>query len=87
MDRFNKAGWTNRTWSNMSIRRAYVDVVDDRKQKDYGWHISVYFYDKKWRTIYGFDIIAGKKKITGAFFDFFSLLKKSRINKMVYRRK
>ena len=21
MDRFNKPGWTNRTWSNMSIRR------------------------------------------------------------------
>ena len=33
MDRFNKPGWTNRTWSNMSIRRAHVDVVDARETK------------------------------------------------------
>ena len=63
MDRFNKPGWTNRTWSNMSIRRAYVDVVDARETKGL-WmaHLSI-SYEEKWRTIYGFDIIAGKKKL------------------------
>ena len=77
MDRFNKPGWTNRTWSNMSIRRAHVDVVDARETKGL-WmaHICLFPMKKNGGPIYGFDIIAGKKKITGAFHDFSPLLKK-----------
>ena len=33
MERFNKPGWTNRTWKNEFIRRAHVDVVDARDTK------------------------------------------------------
>ena len=63
MDRFNKPGWTNRTWSNMSIRRAHVDVVDARETKGL-WmaHICLFPMKKNGGPIYGFDIIAGKKK-------------------------
>jgi len=43
MDRFNNDTWTNRTWSNMSVRRAHVDVVTPEKQKVFGWHTYVYF--------------------------------------------
>jgi len=77
MDRFNKPGWTNRTWSNMSIRRAHVDVVDARETKGL-WmaHICLFPMLENGGPIYGFDIIAGKKKITGAFHDFSPLLKK-----------
>ena len=77
MDRFNKPGWTNRTWSNMSIRRAHVDVVDARETKGL-WmaHICLFPMKKNGGPIYGFDIIAGKNKITGAFHDFSPLLKK-----------
>ena len=77
MDRFNKPGWTNRTWSNMSIRRAHVDVVDARETKGL-WmaHICLFPMKKNGGPIYGFDIIAGKSKITGAFHDFSPLLKK-----------
>ena len=77
MDRFNKPGWTNRTWSNMNIRRAHVDVVDARETKGL-WmaHICLFPMKKNGGPIYGFDIIAGKNKITGAFHDFSPLLKK-----------
>ena len=77
MDRFNKPGWTNRTWSNMSIRRAHVDVVDARETKGL-WmaHICLFPMKKNGGPIYGFDIIAGKKKVTGAFHDFSPRLKK-----------
>ena len=77
MERFNKPGWTNRTWSNMSIRRAHVDVVDARETKGL-WmaHICLFPMKKNGGPIYGFDIIAGKNKITGAFHDFSPLLKK-----------
>ena len=77
MDRFNKPGWTNRTWSNMSIRRAHVDVVDARETKGL-WmaHICLFPMKKNGGPIYGFDIIAGKNKVTGAFHDFSPLLKK-----------
>ena len=77
MDRFNKPGWTNRTWSNMSIRRAHVDVVDARETKGL-WmaHICLFPMLENGGPIYGFDIIAGKKKVTGAFHDFSPLLLK-----------
>ena len=77
MDRFNKSGWTNRTWSNLNIRRAHVDVVDARETKGL-WmaHVCLFPMLENGGPIYGFDIIAGKKKVTGAFHDFSPLLQK-----------
>ena len=77
MDRFNQPGWVNRTWSNMSIRRAHIDVVDARETKGL-WmaHICLFPMLENGGPIYGFDIIAGKKKVTGAFHDFSPLLLK-----------
>ena len=77
MDRFNNPGWTNRTWSNMNIRRAHVDVVDARETKGL-WmaHVCLFPMLENGGPIYGFDIIAGKKKVTGAFHDFSPLLQK-----------
>ena len=77
MDRFNRPGWTNRTWSSMSVRRAHVDVVDARETKGL-WmaHVCLFPMLENGGPIYGFDIIAGKKKVTGAFHDFSPLLQK-----------
>ena len=77
MDRFNRPGWTNRTWSSMSVRRAHVDVVDARETKGL-WmaHVCLFPMLENGGPIYGFDIIAGKTKVTGAFHDFSPLLQK-----------
>ena len=57
MDHFNQAdgSWINRVWENEHVRRAHIDVVDARDTKG---------------PIYGFDVIAGKTNMTGAFHDF-----------------
>ncbi|SVA06465.1 uncharacterized protein METZ01_LOCUS59319 [marine metagenome] len=77
MDRFNNDTWVNRTWSNMSIRRAHVDVVDARETKGL-WmaHICLFPMLTNGGPIYGFDVIAGKNKVTGAFHDYSPLLLK-----------
>ena len=79
MTRFNNAdyGWVNRTWKNKNIRRAHVDVVDVRHTKKlWMMHVCLFPELTKGGPIYGFDIIAGEKKVTGAFHDFSPLLKK-----------
>ena len=77
MDRFNNDTWTNRTWKSNSIRRAHVDIVDVREQKKM-WmaHICLFPELTNGGPIYGFDIIAGENKVTGAFHDFSPLLNK-----------
>ena len=77
MDRFNNDSWTNRTWSNQGVRRAHVDVVDVREEKGL-WmqHVCIFPNSTNGGPIFGWDIIAGKKKVTGAFHDFSPLLKK-----------
>jgi hypothetical protein len=79
MLRFNNAdyGWVNRTWKNKNIRRAHVDVVDVRHTKKlWMMHVCLFPNLTNGGPIYGFDIIAGEKKVTGAFHDFSPLLKK-----------
>ena len=79
MERFNndEFGWVNRTWKNDYIRRAHVDVVDVRDSKKL-WmaHVCLFPELTNGGPIYGFDIIAGKNKVTGAFHDFSPLLQK-----------
>ena len=79
MERFNNEefGWVNRTWKNKYIRRAHVDVVDVRETKGL-WmaHVCLFPEVTNGGPIYGFDIIAGKNKVTGAFHDFSPLLQK-----------
>ena len=77
IDRINNENWTNRTWSNMSVRRAHVDVVDARETKGL-WmaHICLFPNLTNGGPIYGFDVIAGKKKVTGCFNHFSPLLLK-----------
>ena len=79
MAKFNRPedGWINRVWETPEARRCHIDVVDARETKGL-WmaHICLFPMKKNGGPIYGFDIIAGKNKITGAFHDFSPLLKK-----------
>lgn len=68
---FNQDNWINRTWVNQHIRRAHIDVVDARDSKGlWMMHVCMFPALSNDSPIYGFDVIAGKNKITGAFHDF-----------------
>lgn len=70
---FNKpeGGWINRTWHNDSVRRCHIDVVDARESKGlWMMHVTVMPQLDNDAPIYGFDVIAGANKMTGAFHDF-----------------
>jgi hypothetical protein len=71
MERFNQPGWVNRVWSNDDYRRAHIDVVDMREQKKlWMMHVCVFPDVRNDGPIFGFDVIAGANKMTGAFHDF-----------------
>ena len=71
MDRFNQPGWVNRVWTSEHFRRAHVDVVDARLTKGlWMMHCCIFPHLHNPAPIYGFDVIAGKNKITGCFHDY-----------------
>jgi hypothetical protein len=68
---FNNDLWINRVWRNDDVRRAHIDVVDARDTKGlWMMHVCVFPVLTNGGPIYGFDVIAGKNKMTGAFHDF-----------------
>lgn len=71
MDRFNQPGWINRVWTSEDYRRAHVDVVDARESKGlWMMHCCVFPKLDNNGPIFGLDVIAGEKKITGFFHDY-----------------
>ena len=73
LDYYNRpdSGWINRVWANDNIRRAHIDVVDARDTKGlWMMHVCIFPTLDNPAPIYGFDVIAGKNKMTGAFHDF-----------------
>ena len=71
MDRFNQPGWVNRVWTSDKYRRAHVDVVDARDTKGlWMMHCCIFPHLQNDGPIFGFDVIAGKNKITGCFHDY-----------------
>lgn len=73
LDHFNNTdgSWINRVWHNNSLRRAHIDVVDARDTKGlWMMHVCIFPVLTNPGPIYGFDVIAGKNKMTGAFHDF-----------------
>lgn len=71
LERFNRPGWINRTWKSDKFRRAHIDVVDARDTKKlWMMHVCVFPNLQSGAPIYGFDVISGPTKITGAFHDF-----------------
>jgi phycocyanobilin:ferredoxin oxidoreductase len=71
MDRFNQPGWVNKVWASSIYRRAHVDVVDARESRGlWMMHCCVFPHLHNPAPIFGFDVIAGKNKITGCFYDY-----------------
>lgn len=71
MDRFNKPGWVNKVWMSSQYRRAHIDVVDARETKGlWMMHCCVFPHTHNSAPIFGFDVIAGRNKITGCFMDY-----------------
>ena len=63
--------WPNYVYSGEAFRRAHLDIVDARDtRKLYMMHLCIFPDTNNPAPIYGFDIIAGANKVTGAFHDF-----------------
>jgi hypothetical protein len=63
--------WNTRSYTNCWFRRANLDIVDAIESKKlYMMHLCVFPHVYDSAPIYGFDIIAGTNKVTGAFLDF-----------------
>ena len=71
MDRFNQPGWVNKVWASRDYRRAHIDVVDARDSRGlWMMHCCVFPHLDNSAPIFGFDVIAGKNKMTGCFIDY-----------------
>lgn len=71
MSRFNQPNWINKVWSGPTYRRAHIDVVDARNTKGlWMMHCCIFPHITNPGPIFGFDVIAGRNKITGCFHDF-----------------
>ena len=71
MDRFNRGNWVNQVWVSPHFRRAHLDVVDARDTHGlWMMHVCVFPHLDSDAPIFGFDVVAGRGKMTGAFHDF-----------------
>ena len=66
-------GWTSRSWSSNIYRLANIVTADVRETKGmWMMHCCVFPHMENTAPIFGFDVVAGKNKITGCFHDFSS---------------
>ena len=71
MEKFNHDGWSNRIWCGGGFRRAHVDVVDATDTKRlWMMHVCIMPHLHNGGPIYGLDIVAGERKVTGFFLDY-----------------
>lgn len=64
-------GWKDLFWKSDHIRKCHMKIIDRRNsQKLWLMHINIFPKETSNIPILGFDIISGKNKITGSFFDF-----------------
>ena len=71
VDEGHNFSWPNYVYTGLRFRRAHLDIVDARGTKKlYMLHLTVFPHTDDPAPIFGFDIIAGPNKVTGAFHDF-----------------
>ena len=71
VDEGHRFSWPNYVYTGPNFRRAHLDIVDARDTKKlYMLHMTVFPNTDDPAPIFGFDIIAGPNKVTGAFHDF-----------------
>ena len=63
--------WKNYLWKSEKFKRAHIEIVDATETKKmWVMHMCIYPHYDSPDPIFGFDIVCGKNKITGAFHDF-----------------
>lgn len=63
--------WRTYTWESDTFRRANLDIIDVRDTKKlYMMHLCVFPHLDDPSPVFGFDLVAGPKLVTGAFHDF-----------------
>jgi hypothetical protein len=78
IDEGHNFDWPNYVFTSSKFRRAHLDIVDARETKKlYMMHLCVFPHTNDTSPIYGFDLIAGPTKITGAFHDFSPIVYKN----------
>jgi hypothetical protein len=66
-----RLGLTDLVFSSIRYRRAHISIVDAREsKKTWMLHVTVFPHANDPSPIYGFDIVAGPNKVSGAFHDF-----------------
>lgn len=67
----NNPNWIDLSWSSFDFRRAHLNVVDMRlERKMLMLHFCIFPHIHNPAPIFGLDIIAGERKITGFFHDY-----------------
>lgn len=71
LNHFNYNNWINRVWTSNLYRRAHLNIIDASSQNGL-WmlHCCIFPHIHNPAPIFGFDIVAGRNKITGCFHDF-----------------
>ena len=63
--------WKNYLFESDKFRRAHIEIVDARKSKKmWVMHMTIFPHLNDPAPIFGFDVVCGANKITGAFHDF-----------------
>ena len=71
LDKFNRPGWTHVEWHSKDYLRSNISIIDAREtRKIWMMHCCIFPNLDNPAPIFGFDVIAGKSKITGCFYDF-----------------
>lgn len=71
VDEGHRFDWPNYVFTSPKFRRAHLDIVDMQFSKRlYMMHLCIFPHVDDTSPIYGFDIVAGANKVTGAFHDF-----------------
>lgn len=70
-EEFNKPGWSNTTWTSDIYRKAHINIIDALDTRGlWMMHCCIYPHYHNPAPIFGFDVFAGRNKITGCFHDF-----------------
>jgi hypothetical protein len=71
IEQFNNPGWCNTTWVSDLYRKAHINVIDTMDTRGlWMMHCCIYPHYHNPAPIFGFDVFAGRNKITGCFHDF-----------------
>ena len=63
--------WKNYLFESDKFRRAHIEIVDARESKKmWVMHMTIFPHINDPAPIFGFDVVCGANKITGAFHDF-----------------